>query len=156
MPSELQKALPEAIRALKAAEKKGDDAEPGDWTKALKKFGITNEEVLAGTVDFVRLAPGGLKVSTKQHMWVLRDKKGDYVAAGPCNKVLDTNPKYAEGDASISVEVRPDGVERIGIEFGVPVDARARGRVFEIPFEIELAKEQAGGDRWRMPAPKEK
>ena len=158
MPSELQKALPEAVRALKAAEKKGGEAEaePGDWTKALKKFGITNEEVLAGTVDFVRLAPGGLKVSTKQHMWVLRDKKGDFVAAGPCKKVLDTNPKYAEGDATIAVEVRPDGVERIDFQFGVPVDARARGRVFEIPLEIELAKEQAGGDRWRMPAPKEK
>ena len=109
-----------------------------------------------GPIDFVRLAPGGLKVSTKQHMWVLRDKKGDFVAAGPCKKVLDTNPKYAEGGATIAVEVRPDGVERIDFQFVVPVDAGARGGVFEIPLEIELAKEQAGGDRWRMPAPKEK
>lgn len=151
MPSELKKALAEARRALKMAEKTGE-LEAGDWTKVLNKFSITNEEAAEGDVDFVRFNPGDLKVPTDNHQWLLRDNRGNYVATFRAMEDVDTDNGYSDGDATVTVETRQNGNERVTFKFGVPDDSRRRGRVYAIETRVELPAERAGGDKWRLPA----
>jgi formylglycine-generating enzyme required for sulfatase activity len=155
-PADLRAALPAAQKALRAAQKAGGEPEAGDWQKAMSKYGITDEEARTGDVDFIRLVPGNLQVTTKEHRWILRDQKGDYVASFKCLDLPDTTAKYADGDATVAIEVRPDGKERIEFNFGVPVDPKTRGRAFVLRLRLELAAENAGGDKWRLPTPKPK
>lgn len=150
MPDELRKALPDAKRAIKAA--KDGEVERGEWSKALSKYHITDEEAAGNdAVQFVRLNPGGLKVPTDQHSWLLRDHKGDYVHVFAAAGVIDTKPRYENGDAKLEIEARPDGTERLTVEFGVPVDENARGRVYLSNLRIVIPAEHAGGSKWRLP-----
>ena len=156
MPDDLRTAIPAARKALRAAGKNGE-VEAGEWVKALSKYGITNEEAMSGDVDFIRLSPGGLKVTTKERLWLVRNAAGDYVASFPAAKSIDSKPGYSNGDALMTIAPArgKDGGEVVSFSFGVPVDDKARGRVYTVELDVELGAEFAGGDRWRMPESKD-
>ncbi len=147
-PKLLRNAVGEAAKAIKAAEKDPEKAASGDWQKVLRRFGITDEDVTAGPVTFVRFNPGGIVVPTDEHSFLLRDHNGDYVARWQASGPLESG-KYEEGEASIAIEARPEGHENVTIEFGVPVDQKARGRAYQHKLVLQVPKSWAGGERWR-------
>src|SRR5690606_4258808 len=110
-----------------------------------------------GDVDFIRLNPGGLQIPTKERLWLVRDASGDYVASFPAAKSIDSKPGYSSGDATVTVAPSraKDGGETVNFSFGIPVDEKARGRVYTVEVPVELAADAAGGDRWRLPEPKD-
>lgn len=153
-PKGLDRAVGEAAKAIKAA---GDEGKPdGDWSKTLRTYNITIDDVKAGPVNFIRLNPGGLTVRTAENHYVLRDANGKYSHAFPAPASPAAKSGYENGDATITVEPRPEGHERITIEFGVPKEPKARGSVYTAKLILEVPTDWVGGERWRLPPAKER
>ncbi len=155
MPDELAKSLKQARKAFKT-KKKDEEVDRGDWGKILKKYGITDEEATEGGVDFVRLNPGGLKVPTGQHSYLLRNAKGDYVLAWNMKKDLEVRSDYEPGNATVKVVGKKDGGETATFEFGVRQDPKSGKRAYAFDLVLQLPKASAGGESWRFPVENKK
>ena len=156
MPRELTKALADGRKALQAAERaKAKGEEPpeatGDWGKTLKKFGITNEEALAGSVDFIRLNPGGLKVPARENRLLIRNAAGDYVTSVLAPVRLQLDGKYRAKGAKVSIETTEGGVETVRFDFGVRTTSKERNKGYTMRLKLVLPPESTGGANWRLP-----
>ena len=135
----------------KSKKKKKDEGEQEtkktNWRAVTKKYGITEAEVLAGEVNFVRLKPGDLKVPTDRHQFVIRSNEGQFTFAWDGEKGA-IGSKYADGNASVMIEALDQG-ERAVFQFGVPQFENSKGKVYQFIVPLVLPAESAGNGSWR-------
>jgi formylglycine-generating enzyme required for sulfatase activity len=159
MTKDLSKALKEAQRDIAKARKANEDPPNGDWREQIRKYGLTDDEVLehGSGIPFVRLNPGNLQVPVDQTIYAVRDNAGNYCAWFPA-KEPGYESGYDNGDATIEVSTieesrTKEGGEQLMFSFGVPQYEDSRGKVIRFELPILLSTEHAGGASWRLPTP---
>lgn len=167
MPEELTKAVAAGNKELVAEEKakeaakagkkpsskkkadEKDDAKKSNWRAVTKKYGITDKEVLAGEVNFVRIKPGDLKVYTDRHQFLLRNNTGQFTSAWDGEKGVVTS-KYSDGDATAAIIPVEGGEGEIAtFTLGVPQYEDSKGKVYKYVVPVTLPAESAAGSSWR-------
>lgn len=163
IPDELDKALRDGNRekrtevaARAVAERAGRvysppivDAASSEWRTFIRRYGIEESELEAegavDDIDFVRMNPGGLKVTTNSNQLIIRSNTGEYMAA---MEVLET-PVLDTGYDSATMEFdHVDGMERFTFQFAVPLsDVNGKPLVFKMALVLTTLPDPS----WRKP-----
>lgn len=147
------KALAKDVKAAAKALAKGEAPnEKATWPKTLATYGIRNEDVLAGKIDYVRFSNGDLRVPYDRSRFILRNASGKYVAHWAAGGLLTAEGAFEAGKTLMKVEPIREGGETITVDIHIARDSKQK-KSYTHSFEVKLAKEHAAGDAWVVPAP---
>ncbi len=163
IPDELEKALKDGNREMRteaaaraAAEKAGRvysppivDAAASEWRTIIKRYGIEESELeaedAADDINYIRMNPGNLTVSTDSNQLIVRNNDGDYKMA----LEVTVEPTLDAGYESASMVFdHVDGMERFLFQFAVPLsDVNGKPLVFQMPLVLTTLPDPS----WRKP-----
>jgi formylglycine-generating enzyme required for sulfatase activity len=166
MPRELVAALKEAPAAIererKAADKKkeekssdeggGEKKQGPDWRSVLSKYGITEEEAVgpdAGSIDFVRLKQGNLKVSTAENQLIFRRNSGDFTCAVAASHGPAVSSSYKGAELKLGTK---DNKETLVFTWGSPFADKMKGKHLVLTMTLQMAAAPDLSKPWRTAA----